>query len=116
MGRLRRDRAAAPALRVMFPAIGELRLELKFESASPNPPAFQMHILHPPARAFFRFPCPYADCSGEFDLTSAVNSALADATHRSQGVIECSGLRALDYASKQPCRLQLLHTITATYR
>src|ERR1700719_701096 len=115
MDRLRRDRAAALALRVAFPAVQHLRLELKFESTTSSTPTLQSHVLHPPARAFFEFPCPYADCDGQFNLTDAVKAALADPAHQAAGVLECSGLRVRDYASKRPCRLHLIYTVTATY-
>lgn len=115
MDRLRRDRAAAVALRVAFPAIQHLRLELKFESSSAKAPTLQSHILHPPAQAFFEFPCPYADCDGHFDLTSAVNAALADPAHHAAGMLECAGMRPRDCASKQPCQLRLIYKVTATY-
>jgi hypothetical protein len=111
--RLRRDRAAARALRVAFPAFEELRLELAFEDGGSNAPAFQLHILHPSARAFFRFPCPHADCSGQFDLTAAVNEASADPAKRSIGVLVCSGLRPRTHATKQSCQLRLLYGVTA---
>jgi hypothetical protein len=113
--RLRRERAAALALRVVFPAVEQVRLELTFESPA-NTPARQSHILHPPARAFFEFPCPYADCDGRFDLTGAVNAALADPAHRAEGTLECSGKRARELGSKQPCQLRLIYTVTATYQ
>jgi hypothetical protein len=113
--RLRRDRAAALALRVAFPAVQHLRLELKFENSGAQAPTLQSHILHPPAQAFFEFPCPYADCDGHFDLTGAVNAALADPAHHAAGVLECSGLRPWDCASKRPCQLQLIYKVTATY-
>ncbi len=113
--RLRRDRAAAVALRVAFPAVQHLRLELKFESSSAKAPTLQSHVLHPPAQAFFEFPCPYADCDGHFDLTGAVNAALADPAHHSAGVLECCGLRPRDCASNGPCQLHLIYKVTATY-
>jgi len=116
MDQLRRDRAAALALRVAFPGIQQLRLELKFESTTSSTPASQSHLLHPPARAFFEFPCPYADCDGQFDLTSAVNAALADPARNAAGVLECSGLRAHDYASKRPCQLHLVYAVSAMYQ
>lgn len=112
--RLRRDRAAALTLRATFPAVLQLRLELQFEG-TPNAPAPQAHVLHPPARAFFTFPCPYADCDGHFDLSSAVNGALASPAHRTEGMLGCMGLRARNHASKQPCQLQLSYRIIATY-
>lgn len=112
--RLRRDRMAALTLRATFPAVQQIRLELRFEGTA-NTPASQAHVLHPPARAFFEFPCPYADCDGHFDLRSAVNGALAAPEHQTEGMLGCSGLRARDHALKQPCRLQLVYRIIATY-
>jgi hypothetical protein len=113
--RLRRDRAAAVALRVAFPAVQHLRLELKFESSSAQAPTLQSHVLHPPAQAFFEFPCPHADCDGHFDLTGAVNAALADPAHHAAGMLECSGLRPWDCASQRPCQLHMIYKVTATY-
>src|ERR1700752_4144235 len=114
--RLRRNRAAAVPLRVAFPAVQHLRIELKFESSSTKAPTLQSHVLHPPAQAFFDFPCPYADCDGHFDLTGAINVALADPAHHGAGVLECSGLRLRDWASKRPCQLHLIYKVMATYR
>jgi hypothetical protein len=112
--RLRRDRAAAVTLRASFPAVQQVRLELQFEGTA-NAPASQAHVLHPPARAFFDFPCPYADCDGHFDLSSAVNGTLSTSARHAQGTLGCVGLRARDHASKQPCELQLNYRIIATY-
>ncbi len=114
--RLRRDRAAALALRVAFPAVQQLRIELKFESGAANTPAAQSHVLHPPARAFFEFACPYADCNGHFDLTSAVNAALLHPAHLTEGALECRGMRAREHNSKRPCQLKLVYTVAATYQ
>lgn len=111
--RLRRARAAAQALRAAFPALEQLRLDMQFEGTTGNIPTSQSHVLYPPARAFFTFPCPYADCDGEFDLTAAVDAALADPSHQVEGVLECRGERVGERASKQPCLLRLLHRITA---
>jgi len=113
--RLRRDRAAAQALRSAFPSVQQLRLDMQFEGAAANTPTSQSHVLYPAARAFFAFPCPYADCDGQFDLTEAVNTALADRSHQAEGVSQCSGARVGRRALKQPCLLRLLHKITATY-
>ena len=112
---MRRDRAAAQALRVAFPAVQQLRLELEFSGAGTILPASQVHVLHPPARAFFEFQCPYADCDGRFDLARAVEAALASPERRATGTLECMGLRARDHLSKQDCALQLRYTIRVTY-
>ena len=112
--RLRRDRAAAPAIRVAFPAVRHLRLELHFEGETGNTPASQSHVLHPPAQAFFEFPCPYADCNGQFDLTNAVNTAMQNTSRETRGTIECGGIRSRQLAAKQPCKLRLRYMITVT--
>lgn len=113
--RMRRDRAAARAVGVAFPAVQQLRLELEFSGACASAPAWQAHVLHPSARAFFEFQCPYGDCDGRFDLTNAVNAALASPEHRTMGTLECTGLRARDYLSKQTCALHLRYAIHVMY-
>jgi hypothetical protein len=114
--RLRRDRAASRALRVAYPALQQLRLELTFDSPSSNTPAAQSHVLHPAARAFFEFSCPYADCDGVFDLTNAVNTALADEGGKARGVLDCSGNRPQRQSSRRPCNLHLTYAIAAIYQ
>jgi hypothetical protein len=116
MDQMRRDRATAPALRAAFPAVQQLRIELKFEGPSSNAPTPQSHVLYPPARAFFEYPCPYSDCDGQFDLARAVKAALADAAHRVEGVLECHGSRGHESTSRRPCQLQLVYEVTATYQ
>src|SRR5688572_10547268 len=70
--RQRRDRALAPAMRVRYPQFAALRLECEFSDAAVLAPAPHVMVMHPPAPAFFLFPCPFADCDGEYDLTAAV--------------------------------------------
>jgi hypothetical protein len=111
---LRRNRATASVLRAAFPAVQQLRIELKFEGPSSSVPTPQSHVLYPPARAFFEFLCPYSDCDGQFDLAGAVKAALADAAHRVEGVLECRGSRGHEPISRRPCQLQLVYAVTAT--
>ena len=115
MDRLRRDRAAAPQLRVAFPDVQQLRLELKFDGTATNIPASQSHVLHPPARAFFEFPCPYADCDGQFNLTSVVSLLLTDRTAKTEGVLECQGQRPDRRTTRASCQLRLNYKFTVTY-
>jgi hypothetical protein len=110
---LRRNRATALPLREVFPAVQQLRLELLFRGPGSNSPAMQSHTLHEAARAFFEFPCPYADCDGQFDLSTAVKVALADPTHRTSGELECSGKRVVRMGASEPCGLRLQYTVTA---
>jgi len=116
MDQLRRDRATAQVLRAAFPTVQQLRIELRFEGPGSSAPTPQSHVLYPPARAFFEYPCPYSDCDGQFDLDGAVKAALADVTHRAQGVLECRGSRAGDHASRHPCLLRLVYEVTATFQ
>ncbi len=112
---MRRDRAAAQALRIAFPAVQQVRLELEFSGTGATVPASQLHVMHPPSRAFFEFQCPYADCDGRFNLANAVEAALASPKLRATGTLECTGLRARDHLSKQDCALQLRYTVRITY-
>ena len=113
--RMRRDRTAALALREVFPAVQQLRLELLFQgSTAATTPATQSHTLHAPARAFFKFLCPYADCDGHFDLSAAVEAALADPAHRATGMLACAGKRAGRMGVKELCQLRLNYTVIAT--
>lgn len=114
--RLRRERAASHALRVAYPTLLQLRLELTFESPSRNTPAAQSHVLHPAARAFFEFSCPYADCDGAFDLTPAVNTALTNRGGKARGVLECAGHRPQRHSARSPCKLHVSYAIAATYQ
>jgi len=75
-----------------------------------------MHMLYPPARAFFEYRCPYSDCDGQFDLDGAVRAAVADATHRVQGVLECQGSRGQEHISRRACLLQLVYEVTVSYQ
>lgn len=116
LDRLRRDRAAAPQLRVAFPVVQQLRLELKFAGTTTNVPASQSHVLHPPARAFFELPCPYADCDGQFDLTAAVNLLLTDRLTRAEGTLKCQGQRPDRRVTRTSCQLHLNYELTVTYQ
>jgi hypothetical protein len=114
--RLRHGRATALALREVFPAVRQLRLDLLFRSPGPSTPAMQSHTLHAAAHAFFDFPCPYADCDGQFALGTAVRAALADPTHHATGELECSGKRAVRAGASELCGLHLSYTITASFQ
>ena len=116
LDRLRRERAAAPQLRVAFPEVQRLRLELNFDGTTKNVPASQSHVLHPPARAFFELPCPYADCDGQFDLTAVVNGLLTDRRAKIKGTLECQGHRPDRLSTRTPCQLHLSYEVTATYQ
>ena len=113
--RLRKDRAAAQALSAAYPSIATLGLELHFDGPDARVPTDQTHVMHPPARAFFEFPCPYADCDGHFNLSDAVHSALATSRKAATGMLECSGARVKDHTGRQACKLRLHYKINPKY-
>jgi hypothetical protein len=107
----RADRAAAETVRTAFPTLERIRVELVFEDADGPPPAAQLHMMHPPARAFFEFPCPYADCSGTFDLSSVVRLAMKRPGLQATGKLECAGARSHQGLTKSGCGVQVGYTI-----
>jgi hypothetical protein len=113
--RLRRDRAAAQPIRAAYPTLLTLGLKLHFEASEARVPADQVHVMHPPARAFFEFPCPYADCDGQFNLAEAVSTALSSNRKSTAGVLECSGSRVKSHDGRQTCKLHLHYTVTPQY-
>lgn len=113
--RQRRDRAAAVTLRVAYPGVEKLRFELSF-AGEPRPPALQTHELYPAARAYFEFPCPYADCDGTFDLSGAVKATVEQSKADATGELECLGERALEGATRRLCGLKLLYRISVSYQ
>lgn len=114
--RLRRSHATALALREVFPGLQQLRLEFVFRGPTSTTPAMQSRTLHAAAPAFFAFPCPYADCDGEFDLSTAVSAAIADPTHHTTGELECTGRRPMRTGPSELCRLPLNYTVTAVFQ
>ena len=112
--RLKRERAAAPALREVYPTVQQLQLEIVFHNATSHDPAPQSHTLHPSARAFFEFSCPYADCDGHFDLGAAVVAAILDPRGRAAGERGCSGRRAARVGENEACQLRMGYKISAT--
>ena len=110
---LRRARAAAQVLRIAFPQVEQLRIELTFMDESSICPASQVHTLYPPARAFFTYRCPHSDCDGEFELASIIRIALMEGSHEARGSLLCTGARPGEKCSKRACKLSLAYTITA---
>ncbi len=105
--RQRRNRATAPVLRNAYPQFASLRLEFDFSEPETSAPAPQALVLHPPSQAYFVFPCPYADCDGEFDLTSVVATLARSGEASCEGHQQCGGQRVRDHRGRLPCQLTL---------
>lgn len=112
----RRDRAAAQTLASAFPSVARVHIHLSFEDPAGPSPASQSHVLHPPSRAFFEFPCPYSNCDGVFDVSSPARDAMENPSSQSDGRLECPGVRSKDAVMRQPCGLQLKYTIVAEHQ
>jgi hypothetical protein len=111
--RQRRDRASTPELRNQFPQFSALRLTFAFRDNGPFTPAPQLAVLHPPAPAYFVFPCPYSDCSGEFDLSAAVNGMVHSQQDSCAGQLRCSGHRSFERSVRADCSLTLEYQVEA---
>jgi hypothetical protein len=103
------------ALRALFPAVIQLRVELDFASEFNCSPSGQLHILHPPSAASFRYPCPVAGCTGHFDLQEAVTQLLQQVDSSLTSTICCSGVRPQDRNTGKLCALELRYKLAATY-
>jgi hypothetical protein len=89
----------------------QLRLNFEFTDGTNRPPVAQSHILHPPAPAFFHFPCGFGDCDGGFDLGAAIEEMSGASTRKSVRQFECAGVRVRDRATGKVCGLKLECTI-----
>ena len=109
--RQRRDRATAQVMRAMYPQFASLKLEFDFGSRiRTSAPAPHLLVMHPPSQAYFVFPCPYADCDGEFDLGSVV--AELARSRREAHVTErakCGGQRVRDKNGRTPASSARIH-------
>lgn len=110
--RQRRDRMLAQPIRLRYPQVASLRLDFRFVDSSPFPPTQQLNAMHPPAQAYFLFPCPYEDCDGEFDLSAAIEGLVKDGAARCEGSLGCNGQRS-GSKEKFGCTLTLNYTIDA---
>ena len=104
-----RNRIAAPQLRLRYPKLTSLQLGFVFSDTSAFLPSPQMTVLHPPARAYFCFACPYGDCDGEFDLTDAIERMIGAREARARGAVCCAGTRH----GSDSCKLRLEYTLVA---
>jgi hypothetical protein len=109
--RQRRDRAATPTMKERYPQFGSLRLMFEFKGAGPFTPAPQVNVMHPPAKAYFVFPCPHADCDGQFDLTSPTDALARNGATLGNGHLDCPGQRSVDRKGRAPCGLSLEYKI-----
>jgi hypothetical protein len=106
----RRQRLAAKELRVQFPQFPSLRLDFVFTDAESQCPAPQSVVLHPPARAYFVYPCPYSSCTGQLDLAANVDDIAEHGKKHGSGHARCNGERH-GRLGKVPCDLQIDYSI-----
>jgi len=102
----------APALRSFFPSVRELRIELAFDAEYGWEPSKQVHILHPPSRASFRYPCPFAGCSGSFDLDASIRALLQASRPGVRATLDCTGVRPFDRSTGKLCGARLHYQVS----
>jgi hypothetical protein len=88
-----------------------IHVYLTFAAYEPIPSP-QTHSLYSGAQAFFRFPCPCADCDGEFDLTETIRKLAVPgsgnkAGRSHSGNVKCGGMFWHDSQRSTPCPIQL---------
>lgn len=111
--RQRRERAEKATLAASFPQFSTLRLDFEFSDDGPFTPAPQTMVLHPPARAYFVFPCPYSDCDGEFNLASRIVDMSRERQYRCEGQLRCEGQRHRSRDGLTCCGLTLEYLVEA---
>jgi hypothetical protein len=109
----RRNRMAAKELRVQFPQFATIRVDFVYSDEVSQPPAPQSIVLHPPARAYFVYPCPYASCTGELDIAANVDHIAQQGEARTAGHATCNGERH-GRQGKAPCDLHIEYSIAVS--
>lgn len=104
-----------PALRTLFPGVNQLRIDLEFVHEFGWSPSSQVRILHPAARASFRYPCPFPGCNGWFDLDETTQALLRRAGNSLASELCCTGVRPRDRAAGKTCDAQMKYRILPTY-
>jgi len=105
----------APALRVLFPDVEELTIELEFAHELGWSPSNQLRILRPAALASFRYPCPFPGCSGCFDLDEPMQALMQSSEGALVSELYCTGVRPRDRTIGKPCKAHVSYRIVATY-
>lgn len=113
---LQRDRSQADLLRSAWPKVEILRLQFTFDDGTRLPPSTQLHQFNPPARSFYRFPCPFADCSGEYDLSDIVTQTFKSNRGEIHQLFSCEGIRARDRITGYACGLKLDTKVIVQYK
>lgn len=114
--RLEKSRKAASPLGRAYPQVQKIQLELAFADPVARSPATQSLLMYPPAPAYFQFPCPHADCSGQLNLDEIVTDALSTSKRNVHGELICLGLRPDRDVTSRTCELRVLYRLTAFYR
>lgn len=110
-----KERKAAEPLGRAYPRVRKIHLNLSFVDVAGHAPAAQSHLLYPPARAFFQFPCPHADCSGQLDLEEIVTTALRTCKREVHGELICPGVRPQRGVTSRECELRVQYRVTTLF-
>jgi hypothetical protein len=99
----------------VYPAVEQVSVQLRFLDWVGQSPSAQLHVVYPPAPAYFEFSCPYGDCDGSFDLNAIARQQMTNSIPVAEGTVVCPGARTGAALTRQPCSLRAAYRITAQY-
>jgi hypothetical protein len=114
--RLRVARATAPLLRDLQASAACVSIRLTFADDTRLAPETRSFAVHPPARAYFVYPCAFGDCDGRHDLDEVVRGLLGAGVTQASGVRHCQGHRPGGVGQGRGCGLGLTYTISVHYQ
>jgi hypothetical protein len=114
-----RDRiAGSPLMAKKFPRLKRLTVTLSYYDAEGTTKngemKCKMHVEH--ARSALWFACPAVDClGGDFDLSAALASAVAERRKVATGELRCQGARRRGDRERVPCHALLRYKLSLDY-
>jgi hypothetical protein len=108
----------APLLAKQFPNLKKLMVTLEYYEATGNTRNGEMkckvNVEH--AKTVLVFACPGVECAGgDFDLTDALASAVADRRKTLTGELRCQGTRKRAAKEGVPCQTLLRYKLNLDY-
>ncbi|MCU0758551.1 MAG: hypothetical protein MUF07_05020 [Steroidobacteraceae bacterium] len=110
--RQRVARMRAPLLRELQASATCVSVKLTFAVDTRLEQETRSFEIHPPARAYFVYPCAFGDCNGRHDLDVVVRGLLRTGATQASGALQCGGHRSGGVVQGARCGLGLTYTIS----
>lgn len=100
------------------PTVEAIRIEMNYVAAdSWGKPAPKAKTILPEHQAYFKMECPQSECVwGGFDLTAAVNQAIAKRLEEDEGKVVCMGWEDTSRINQFHCLYECHYRISITYK